>query len=242
MNQLTPFRSPNALFSAVIVAFASATTASAQMLMPTPELVKKQDCADCPPLIQLPTGLFMSRAPVTRGAFAVFAEATGQKRTGWGCNWNYPAIDQDESHPVVCITYQDAEAYVSWLSATTKKSYRLPTVAEMRFAALAAGTDNYWWGRTVGKNRANCVACKSPFDGKGTSPVGSFEENPFGLQDAVGNVWVWTSDCLTTQCDEHMLVGGSWSSPPGDLRVTKVISNKNDIPFNTYGLRVVRDE
>jgi formylglycine-generating enzyme required for sulfatase activity len=59
--------------------------------------------------------------------------------------------------------------------------------------------------------------------------------------DAVGNVWVWASDCKTAECKERLLVSGGWSSPPSDLRAAKTISNAVDVPFNTYGFRVVRE-
>jgi formylglycine-generating enzyme required for sulfatase activity len=60
--------------------------------------------------------------------------------------------------------------------------------------------------------------------------------------DAVGNVWIWITDCSTAECVERLLLTGGWSSPPSDLRVTKRISNRPNIPFNSYGMRVMREK
>ena len=232
------------VFPAGLLTFALAATAPAngQVIVPGFEAKPFQDCAQCPVMITLPNGLQISRAPVTRGEFAHFVRETTYKREGWGCNWSFAHFEQSDDHPVVCVTFKGAQSYADWLSATTGQEYRLPSVAEMRYAAMGNESGNYWWGQSIGKNRANCVACGSPHDGKGTSPVGTFAPNPFGLLDAVGNVWIWTTDCHDEACGERQLIGGSWSSPPGDLRLTKTIRNEEDMPFNTYGLRVVRVE
>lgn len=231
-----------AVFGIVWLTLTVAAPGRAQFIVPDFEARPFQDCGHCPVMVTLPNGLQISRAPVTRGEFAAFVEATGYQRQGWGCNWSFAHIEQTDDHPVVCVTFEGAQLYADWLSAETGHLYRLPSIDEMQYAAMGNQTGNYWWGQAIGKNRANCVACGSPFDGKGTSPVGSFEPNPFGLLDAVGNVWIWTTDCRDEGCTERQLIGGSWSSPPGDLRMTKRIWNGVDVPFNTYGIRVVRVE
>ncbi|GLQ57999.1 formylglycine-generating enzyme family protein [Devosia nitrariae] len=210
--------------------------------LPRAEIQVSRDCEQCPEMVTLPSGLRMSKHHVTRAQFAAFAQETGFRRNGWGCAWNYPgAIEQADDHPAVCIAYADAIAYLEWLSARTGKTYRLPTVEEYRQAASSGAPTNYWWGEDIGENRANCIACGSPYDGKGTSPVGSFAANPYGIADALGNAWQWTSDCQDSGCQRHALIGGSWSSPPADLRLSKVIWNDPNVPFYTYGLRVVTE-
>lgn len=213
----------------------------AQLLLPTPELRTVKDCEDCPELVILPDGMYISRAPVTRAEFAAFVADTGYVNKGWGCKWKQPGFPQTDRDPAVCITYQAAQLYAQWLSARTGQPYRLPTLKELSYAAMGFETANYWWGQSVGRNRANCVACGSAYDGKGTSPVDSFPANPFNILDAVGNVWIWTTDCLSAECKERRLAGGSWASPPSDLRIAKSISNAEDVPFNTYGIRVIRE-
>ncbi|MFO1106723.1 MAG: SUMF1/EgtB/PvdO family nonheme iron enzyme [Amaricoccus sp.] len=215
--------------------------ARAELVLPQPDERLTQDCADCPPLVTLPDGSLISQAPVTRAQFAVFARETGFDQPGWGCKWRAPGIAQQDDHPVVCVSFQDATAYATWLSHHAGHAYRLPTVAEMQKAALGGQDGPYWWGGSVGRNRANCLGCGSAFDGKGTSPVTAFAKNPYHLLDAVGNVWIWTTDCAESGCDERRLIGGSWSNPPADLRVTKTIWNGTAIPFATYGIRVLRE-
>lgn len=224
-----------------LLALAVPKPAVPQLLLPTPELQTERDCVYCPELVALPDGLLMSRAAVTRNEYAAFVDETGYQNKGWGCKWTSPGFSQTDRDPAVCITYQAAGLYVAWLSRKTGHAYRLPTVDELTYAALGPSTSNYWWGQSIGRNRANCTGCGSAYDGKGTSPVDTFPANPFNLLDAVGNVWIWTSDCTAADCSERKLAGGGWASPPSDLRIAKTISNAPDVPFNTYGIRVVRE-
>jgi len=225
---------------AVLALLLLVSPGAAQLILPQPEERIVRDCPDCPALVTLPDGTLISQAPVTRAEFAVFAAETAFTQPTWGCKWHAAGIAQAENHPVVCISFDDAAAYVAWLSKRVGHAYRLPTVAEVRYAALGGQTGNYWWGQSVGRNRANCTGCGSPFDTKGTSPIDTFPQNPFHLLDAVGNVWIWTTDCAVDGCAERQLVGGGWANPPADLRVTKTIWNGVAVPFNTYGIRVIR--
>lgn len=212
------------------------------MLLPEPELRVVKDCDQCPELVILPNGSLMSRAPVTRDEFATFARETGYHHKGWGCVWHATPFEQTGNHPAVCITYDAAVLYVDWLSEQTGHDYRLPSVEELSSAVAGFTTSNYWWGEQVGEARANCIGCGSPYDARGTSPVDTFPANQFNLLDAVGNVWIWTVDCKTAACEERVLLTGGWSSPPSDLRLTKRISNRSNIPFDSYGMRVMREE
>lgn len=227
----------------LVLAFvlAAAPPASAQFSLPRAEVQLSIDCDDCPTMVTLPNGMRMGQAHVTRAQFAAFAEDTGYERTSWGCAWNFPAIEQEMNEPAVCISYEDALAYVDWLTLRSGVVYRLPSVEEYRYAASGGQTGNYWWGQDVGENRANCIGCKTGADGKGTTAAGTFQPNPYGLLDAVGNAWQWTEDCDGDDCMKRALIGGSWSSPPADLRLTKLIYADLPIPFYTYGLRVVTE-
>lgn len=128
--------------------------------------------------------------------------------------------------PVINVTWNDAQRYAAWLSKMTGKSYRLLSEAEYEYATRAGTTDLHYWGNSVVKNAANCYGCGSQWDTKETAPVGSFDPNPFGLYDMVGNVWEWTEDCLHKtysgaptdgsawivygNCNDRMVRGGSW--------------------------------
>ncbi len=120
-----------------------------------------------------------------------------------GADWRHPSgpgssIDELREHPVVHVAYVDAAAFADWEGKT------LPTEAEWEFAArgglvgatYAWGDElmpggmamaNYWQGRFPNENTL--------IDGyEGTSPVGSYPPNGFGLYDMIGNVWEWTCD------------------------------------------------
>jgi formylglycine-generating enzyme required for sulfatase activity len=130
---------------------------------------------------------------------------------------------------VINVSWNDAKAYVAWLSRQTGKPYRLLSEAEWEYACRAGTTTRFSWGddwptpeqanfgRKVGK----------------TTKIGSYPPNSWGLYDMPGNVWEWVEDCWNDSyqgapCDgsawtggdgsRRMVRGGSWFSPPGELR------------------------
>ena len=125
---------------------------------------------------------------------------------GWavGACWRQPSgpgssVAGKEDHPVVQVAYADALAYASWTGR------RLPSEAEWEYAA-GGGTTTYAWGEDVhpqGHLMANTWQGRFPYLNTGangwvgTSPVGSFPANRFGLLDMIGNVWEWTTTPYT---------------------------------------------
>lgn len=201
---------------------------------------------------------------VTVGEFRAFVQATGYRTEAekhGGCwvwngtsvgkdakrSWRTPGFAQGEDHPVVCVSWNDARAYLEWLSKEAKRSYRLPSEAEWEYAARAGSTTARYWGE--GPERAcdfaNVAdeAAKRQFPGLTihdcddkfvyTSPVGSFKANALGLEDMLGNVWEWTKNCrndsyrgapidggawTSGDCGRRVLRGGSWSDRPDIVR------------------------
>lgn len=151
------------------------------------------------------------RADLVPGAM-VFTPTTGPVdlsdwRQWWrwqpGAYWRHPfgpdsSIDDRQDHPVVHVAFEDASAYAAWVGK------RLPSEAEHEYAARG-GLDGapFAWGDEPypeGVWMANSWKGHFPYDDRGprgSSPVGSYPANGYGLFDMIGNVWEWTSDYYT---------------------------------------------
>ena len=235
------------------------------------------DCSWCPELVVVPSGSFRMGSPaseewrdddegpvhrvripafavgvyeVTRGEFARFVSATGY-RAGDLC----PLVGQGDDHPVMCVNWDDARAYVSWLSRETGQRYRLLSESEWEYVARAGTSTRYWWGDGIGRNRANCRGCGSRWDDARTAPVGSFSANEFGLHDVHGNVLEWVEDCWNWSyegaptdgsawesgvCSARVLRGGSWNSNPRFLRSAIRVGFEAGNRSDGTGFRVAR--
>ncbi len=126
-----------------------------------------------------------------------------------------PDSQQEDDHPVVCVNWADAKAYVAWLSNSeqTGEEYRLPSEAEWEYAARAGSDGAAYWSQVSDACEHANVADLATKDKYGkikvvdelrawcfdrfptTAPVGSFPANDFGLHDMLGNVYEWVEDC-----------------------------------------------
>jgi formylglycine-generating enzyme required for sulfatase activity len=155
-------------------------------------------------------------------------------------NWRSPGFVQNEDNPVVCVSMQDAKAYVEWISLASSQAYKLPSEARWEYAARAGKESDYWWGEGVGSDNANCGWCGSQWSNVSTSAVGSFERNDFGLFDTVGNVWEWTT---SNQAESNSVVrGGAWNFAPSLARVSTRMELDSSFRSNYIGFRVVREQ
>ena len=197
---------------------------------------------------------------VSRGEYGRFMQATDRSSEG-GCffrtgpvpelqdslSWLDPGYEQNDDHPAVCVSWEDAIAYVAWLTATSGKTYRLPSEAEWEYAARAGTDSERFWGLSAddGCAYANGADLTSETDVPGwsvakchdgysyTAVVGWFRPNAYGLHDVLGNVAEWVADCwndsyvgapndgkawLTGDCTTPILRGASWHDHPRFLR------------------------
>ena len=204
----------------------------------------------------LSTSFAMQSKEVTVSEFRRFVENTGYRSTAEkekGCayyrngepvweteySWKSPGYEQNETFPVVCVSYDDAKAYADWLSGEEGKQYRLPNEVEWEYAARAGTTSEYPWGNEIGKNLANCGWCGSEWSNKSAAPVGEFSPNNYGLYDTVGNVWEWTQKRASQE--DVTVRGGAWNFAPSLARVSTRLALGADFSANYIGFRLVRE-
>jgi formylglycine-generating enzyme required for sulfatase activity/energy-coupling factor transporter ATP-binding protein EcfA2 len=168
------------------------------------------------------------------------------------------------NHPVVGITWYDAQTYVGWLSEMTGKTYRLPTEAEWEYIARAETTTPHYWddddniGTDIAAGHANCAGCNNGprIDDMGSLPVGSFPPNQFGVCDTLGNVWEFTADTyhpnyegapgdgrvwwMGPEPGHRIARGGSFSSNAPDVTASYRFRIKESDWYPGMGIRVAR--
>jgi formylglycine-generating enzyme required for sulfatase activity len=194
----------------------------------------------------------VGRFEVTRAQYAAFVRETGRAVGGncWtvnsagipeqqqGATWQSPGFDQTGDHPVVCVSWEDAQAYVAWINGKVSGDpYRLLSESEWEYAARAGTTTRLWWGdgeadlctyangadqaaRSRFSSWTWTVSCN---DGHVfTAPAGfSGRENRFGLADMAGNVWEWTQDCYNSTYDLTPTNGAANTTGDCSLRVLR---------------------
>jgi formylglycine-generating enzyme required for sulfatase activity len=214
---------------------------------------------------------------ITKGQFAAFIKNTDYNAGDKcylvstvlkdGVSWKAHGFSQDKDHPVVCVDWKAAKAYVEWLSRKTGQKYRLLSESEWEYVARA-GTDTmrYWghdWDNKDSCQYANMqdkkIGLNKIFkcdDGaKYTRTVGAYRRNAFGLHDMLGNVGEWTEDCWNKNyneaptdgtartignCSKRVLRGASWANDPSHLRSAKRGWNVTSTNAGFVGFRIAR--
>lgn len=233
----------------------------------------------------------LGKTEITLGEFRTFTQKSGYRTTaeqdsGKGCfawdasdgkwdwragrHWQDPGFNQNERQPVVCVSWDDAQAYVKWLNQQQRATYRLPSEAEWEYAARAGSSAARPWGddpdqacryanvadRTNGPNGHKWNNKHECNDGYWFSaPVASFTPNSFGVHDMIGNVWEWTQDCwnesytgapgngsawTTGDCSRRVARGGSWDVRPQVARSAVRSRNSTSLRNFSYGFRLAR--
>ncbi len=227
---------------------------------------KLADGAQGPELVILDSGLAMARHDVTRGEFRRFWAAAGRAEFGGrelSCRdresifrsskkrgWENPDIVQDDSHPVVCVGWQEAATYAQWLSKQTGKHYRLPSPAEFDQVARRAPAgqceanlaDASYKRQYASRDGSDCD------DGyAATSPVGHFGAVA-GVYDIDGNVREWVGACsggapaqAGSSCRTFMVKGRGWLSVAAKEAPTFSDTYAADVALNSVGFRIVRE-
>lgn len=210
---------------------------------------------------------FASERPneVDKGGQTVLPD--GLNRLNPTGSWDQPGFPQTDRHPVVFVSWEEANRFCQWLSEKEGKTYRLPTEAEWEYAARAGSQTSFWWGDDASgaASRANIgdqvFAERFPArdyrtgfrDGHALpAPVGSYAPNVFGLYDVAGNAVEWVQDWYGTRgsLPERDPVGpaagefkigrgGGWANKPDEARSAFRFSADPTIRFSGSGLRVV---
>ena len=248
------------------------------VVIPAGRMTRSTKLGDTEYPVELRHPFAMSKYEVTWTEFDSFVKATGRK--GNNCiwfsmagdrkqpdkNWDEafdPAIHiQEENEPVLCVSFEDAEAYVAWLREKTGEPYRLPTEAEWEYAARAGSPNDATWWRTFNMPRFEMAMCNDCVgqdtmgrdDWLFTMPVGTYSANAFGLYDMPGNAGEWVEDCynptfataprdgtawLDGDCNRWVVRGGRWHDERHYLAAYREPSPVGD-SNNDTGSRIVR--
>jgi formylglycine-generating enzyme required for sulfatase activity len=190
----------------------------------------------------------MSTHLVTRRQFAGFVQDANYKTEaeikgsseGWtgqewthirGMSWRNPGFDQEDNHPVVCVSWNDAQMFVKWLRERDAMPYHLPTEAQWEYACRAGSTSPFHVGATLSTDQANYNgtfaygSAKKGINRRKTTSVGTFPPNAWGLYDMHGNALEWCEDWFgpypsgdivdpggPATGERRVVRGGGWSS------------------------------
>jgi formylglycine-generating enzyme required for sulfatase activity len=190
----------------------------------------------------------MSKYPVTQEQWKVVM------------GWEPPYRSKGPKHPADRISWKNAIEFCKRLSKKTGYDYRLPSEAEWEYTCRAGTSTPFHYGDTLTTDLANYVGDHTYQSGPkgvyrhGSTDVGSFPPNAFGLYDMHGNVWEWCADNWHdnyvgaptngsawengNKSTDRVMRGGSWHEPPINCRsATRLKMNENESD-DFFGFRV----
>ena len=208
-------------------------------------------CLDNEPVREVRVDPFaLSIHEVTRGDFRRFVEQTGflteserapksrfargfDRNCGsgppnvpgsnWGHTWRDPTYPQTDDHPVVCVSWVDAQEYIRWLAAETDRPYRLPSEAEWEYAARSGAPETLLSDEEV-SIILHCAALYKEnsfsweelpeclWTSSSTNAVGAFQPNAFGIYGMTTNTAEWVEDCWHRNFHGAPKDGSAWGS------------------------------
>ncbi|HEY0735762.1 MAG TPA: formylglycine-generating enzyme family protein [Herpetosiphonaceae bacterium] len=159
----------------------------------------------------------IAQVPVTSALYAVFQAATDAHRP---IVWGGALPDELRDHPVVDVSWHEAQAFCVWLGEQTGRRYRLPTEAEWEKAARGVDGRVFPWGDELDLQRCNVRE-----SGLGiTTPVGQYPAgaSPYGVLEMAGSVWEWTQS-LQASYPYHADDGRNGSKPRSERRTPRFL-------------------
>ena len=219
-------------------------------------------------------GFWIERFPVTVGEFNKFVNETkyitDAEKKGWtygydeyhvwgkrnGQTWKNTPFKQTKDHPVINISFHDANAFANWLSSKCNAFYRIPTEAEWEYSCRALTDTNYSYGDTITTKLSNYS--ENINSQSQTTQVGYFPPNKFGLYDMHGNVWEWCTeihiedDCAASNIYKNLQVramdlsfsclrGGSWGSDSWELECSNSLGCQSNMSSSLFGFRLIKE-
>lgn len=236
-------------------------------LMGSPQMEEDRKVDEGPVHEVCVDGFWIGRTEVTNGQYRKF-DPSHNSRDYSGHSLN------GDNQPAVYVCWVDANNFAQWLKGQNGGQYnfRLPTEAEWEYACRAGSESSRYWGNEPGKacdyeNVADRTAgrqwgwddihdCDDGYSA--TAPVGSFQANPFGLQDMLGNVMEWVADtysvdayikhdrknpvCSPESCGpDRVIRGGHWYGTPANVRCANRVSGLPGGMNDNLGFRLVRE-
>jgi len=182
--------------------------------------------------------IFVNKTGYDTGNKCLLLDVNGKWKEKSGYNWNNPGFSQSGRAPVTCLSWDDTQAYLNWLSRETGQNYRLLSESEWEYAGRAYTTSKYFTygsadygdskGKSISHNDANYgtdECCNGYASGRdswvNTSPVGSFSANRFGLYDFFGNVSEWVEDCISRNYNNTPANGHAYTWNDCEKRVLR---------------------
>jgi rhamnose transport system permease protein len=198
-------------------------------------------------VVDLPT-FYIDKFEVTNADFAMFVEATGYQteaeQRGDKKTWRNYDTEGKENHPVVKVTFADAQAFCAWMGK------RLPTEEEWEKAARGTDQRSFPWGNLWDTTRANVRLSGL----RGTAAVGSFSAgaSPYGVEDMAGNVWEWTDSPYVAypgstyqdpqySAEARVTRGGGWFDDQKQVSTTNRSAALPQTANDDLGFRCVSD-